>query len=61
MMSRTCEIEGIKPSRLRVRNPVAKHTEEFNKPKTHRDVKNDYKRNSKYKTKYTKEVYYDYD
>ena len=29
-------------------NPVAKHSNKFNKPQTHRDRKNDYKRKSKH-------------
>lgn len=31
------------------RNFVHKHMEEFNKPRTHRDKKNDYKRKPKHK------------
>lgn len=34
------------PSRT---NPVAKNMEKFNRPATHKDKKNDYKRNDKHK------------
>ena len=33
----------------RIKNPVARTMETFNKPKTFRDRKNDYKRNEKHK------------
>ncbi len=33
----------------RERNPVAKNLEKFNRPATHRDRKNDYKRKPKHK------------
>lgn len=31
------------------KNPVAKNMEKFNRPKTYRDRKNDYKRHNKHK------------
>lgn len=37
------------------RNYIHKYMEDFNKPKTHRDKKNDYKRKPKFKPDYTKD------
>lgn len=39
---------------MKLRNPVAKHTNKFNKAAVHRDRKNDYKRKAKH-TKHTKQ------
>ena len=36
---------------MKMNNPVAKHANRFNKPATHRDRKNDYKRQPKHKNR----------
>lgn len=38
-----------KKNKRRIKNPVARNMETFNRPKTFRDKKNDYKRNDKHK------------
>ena len=40
--------EAVKPKKVKFRDPVAKNLNKFNKPATHKDKKNDYKRRSKY-------------
>jgi hypothetical protein len=42
-------VMASKKKKPKERNPVAKNMNKFNKPATHKDKKNDYKRHSKHK------------
>jgi len=50
-------VNFLEKNRARRSNPVARNLNDFNRPQTHRDRKNDHRRKPKYGFRYDQEAY----